>query len=131
MPTQPPCRSAPALLTSFPSPALRDETPGDWRSWLARMHDTHEVTGSSPVSPSQFKSRRIPEVGCSRPGECESKDSPPSNSGLPTAHAERLIDRYAHREGFSPSSFALQQWRSRVDLLPPAKISSRRDDASV
>ena len=24
---------------------------GDWRSWLARMLDMHEVTGSSPVSP--------------------------------------------------------------------------------
>src|SRR4051812_50193518 len=24
---------------------------GDWRSWLARQHDTLEVTGSSPVSP--------------------------------------------------------------------------------
>ncbi len=24
---------------------------GLWRSWLARMHDTHEVTGSSPVRP--------------------------------------------------------------------------------
>src|SRR5690606_41580153 len=27
------------------------ENMGDWRSWLARMHDTHEVTGSNPVSP--------------------------------------------------------------------------------
>lgn len=24
---------------------------GDWRSWLARLHDTQEVTGSTPVSP--------------------------------------------------------------------------------
>src|ERR1700690_4556809 len=31
---------------------------GDWRSWLARQHDTLEVTGSSPVSPICCKSRR-------------------------------------------------------------------------
>ncbi len=29
-------------------------SPGDWRSWLARMHDTHEVTGSNPVSPTSM-----------------------------------------------------------------------------
>ena len=27
------------------------EHSGDWRSWLARLHDTQEVTGSIPVSP--------------------------------------------------------------------------------
>jgi len=25
--------------------------PGRWRSWLARFHDTEEVTGSNPVRP--------------------------------------------------------------------------------
>jgi hypothetical protein len=27
---------------------------GDWRSWLARMHDTHEVPSSSLGSPTSF-----------------------------------------------------------------------------
>ena len=30
---------------------------GDWRSWLARQHDTLEVTGSSPVSPTERRRR--------------------------------------------------------------------------
>ena len=28
-----------------------DTPTGRWRSWLARLHDTQEVTGSSPVRP--------------------------------------------------------------------------------
>ena len=35
---------------------------GDWRSWLARMLDMHEVTGSSPVSPTTLR------APASRPG---------------------------------------------------------------
>ena len=31
------------------------EHSGDWRSWLARLHDTQEVTGSIPVSPTIFE----------------------------------------------------------------------------
>jgi hypothetical protein len=31
--------------------AIIEKIEGDWRSWLARQHDTLEVTGSSPVSP--------------------------------------------------------------------------------
>jgi hypothetical protein len=31
----------------------KDIDPGDWRSWLARLLDMQEVTGSSPVSPIQ------------------------------------------------------------------------------
>ena len=31
------------------------EQLGDWRSWLARLHDTQEVTGSIPVSPTTSK----------------------------------------------------------------------------
>src|SRR5215470_14654226 len=31
---------------------------GRWRSWLARLLDTQEVTGSSPVRPTQFSRHR-------------------------------------------------------------------------
>ena len=34
------------------------EQLGDWRSWLARLHDTQEVTGSTPVSPTTPKPLR-------------------------------------------------------------------------
>tara|TARA_E500000075_G_C6705753_1_gene182089 strand:- start:57 stop:380 length:324 start_codon:yes stop_codon:yes gene_type:complete len=34
------------------------EHSGDWRSWLARLHDTQEVTGSIPVSPTIFELRK-------------------------------------------------------------------------
>ncbi len=41
-----------ACLPGFRTLVLRCETHrGDWRSWLARLHDTQEVTGSTPVSP--------------------------------------------------------------------------------
>lgn len=39
-------RSHPALPSG-----RRDGLLGDWRSWLARIVDIDEVTGSSPVSP--------------------------------------------------------------------------------
>lgn len=39
------------------NPPPHDNT-GDWRSWLARQHDTLEVTGSSPVSPNSLPPNR-------------------------------------------------------------------------
>jgi hypothetical protein len=36
---------------------------GDWRSWLARLHDMQEVTGSSPVSPICFRGPIGPCLG--------------------------------------------------------------------
>ncbi len=38
-------------LARFAGNCRRDKTPGRWRSWLARFHDTEEVTGSNPVRP--------------------------------------------------------------------------------
>ncbi len=33
----------------------RHRTLGRWRSWLARLYDTQEVTGSSPVRPTSIR----------------------------------------------------------------------------
>ena len=46
--------SGPRLQSSDtygPKSLIGYEHSGDWRSWLARLHDTQEVTGSIPVSP--------------------------------------------------------------------------------
>ncbi len=37
------------------------EQLGDWRSWLARLHDTQEVTGSIPVSPTTADLLKAPQ----------------------------------------------------------------------
>ncbi len=50
--------SGPRLQSSDtygPKSLIGYEQLGDWRSWLARLHDTQEVTGSIPVSPTTSK----------------------------------------------------------------------------
>ena len=51
---------------------------GDWRSWLARIHDTDEVTGSSPVSLTFF-SRRAQWTRHTRPHSPFSETAAGSN----------------------------------------------------
>jgi hypothetical protein len=48
------------------SSMIRYDILGDWRSWLARLHDTQEVTGSIPVSPTLLKA--LKSLG-QRPGD--------------------------------------------------------------
>lgn len=51
-------------LAYSPNPAILYVHPihrvllGDWRSWLARIVDIDEVTGSSPVSPTSAHAAR-------------------------------------------------------------------------
>lgn len=50
-----PTRRNHAILSTLDSrPPGRHESLGHWRSWLARLHDTQEVTGSSPVWPTSI-----------------------------------------------------------------------------
>ncbi len=51
----------PAVVTTLAGKGtLIIKNNGDWRSWLARMHGVHEVTGSSPVSPTNLSVRACP-----------------------------------------------------------------------
>lgn len=71
---------------------------GRWRSWLARMHDTHEVTGSNPVRPIQSsfhdQGHGVPVV---QSGQCPPDQCPPDqclsdqlSPGSPLAIADGL-----------------------------------------
>ena len=53
------CRCCPGLINFEAHRA----TPGRWRSWLARLVDIEEVTGSSPVRPIGRSGPRAPLIG--------------------------------------------------------------------
>lgn len=76
---------------------------GDWRSWLARLHDTQEVTGSSPVSPTSPEPT-LPRRGATRPGRSASSPNYPRHSPAAAhgrvAQLARALALHARGRGF-------------------------------